>query len=445
MRDAKCTREHMNQRDTLFVKDGQLNICSFKATDLAGKFGTPLYVMDGNYIEEVCLHMIEAVKSYGDGAVAYASKAFATIATTKLMNKLGMWFDAVSGGELYLLRSAGVDPKRIIFHGNAKTVQEIVEGVESGVGLFVIDSTSEIDRLDKIAGERGAKQDVLIRINPLVSAHTHTAVQTAAPMSKFGFDIQGNAIDYIKDIISRQNLCFKGLHIHIGSQIYDHSAYEIAVDKIAEFVRKLHDDGIDVDVVDLGGGYGVYYFGNDPKFTPARYAYTIKNLLFYFDVCLRERGLGKPFVIIEPGRSIVGEAGVTLYTVNAIKNFEGVKKYVAIDGGMFENPRHALYGSQYTAVVCNKADMPKTDVVTIAGKCCESGDVISTDVPLQKAEVGDVVAVFTTGAYNYSMASNYNLNPVPPVVLVKDDQAELIVKGQSYEDMLRNNIVPEWI
>lgn len=434
----------MNSRGTLFVADGKLNIGNFEASALARKYGTPLYVMDGDHIENLCKKMIDAVATYGDGAVAYASKAFATIATTRLMDKVGMWFDAVSGGELHLLLTSGVNPKHIIFHGNAKTEREIREGVSADVGYFVIDSISEIDRLDVEAGRQGKKQEVLVRINPLVSAHTYSAVQTAAPNSKFGFDIEKEALDYVKDINSRKNLVFKGLHIHIGSQIYDHSSYDVAVDKMVDFIVKLGEVGIDCHTLDLGGGYGVYYTDEDPKFTPESTANIVKNILARLAGKVAEKGLGKPFVIVEPGRSIVGEAGITLYTVNAIKDF-GEKKYVAIDGGMFENPRHALYDSQYSAIVCDKADEPMTDKVTLAGKCCESGDIIAEDVPLQRAEVGDVVAVFTTGAYNYSMASNYNLNAVPPVVMVKGDKDDLIVKGQTYEDILRNNVVPEWI
>ncbi len=439
------TQIEMNVRETLFVSDGKLNIGKFTATSLAERFGTPLYVMDGDYILDVCNKMMESFDSYGPGAVAYASKAFATIATTRLMNSAGMWFDAVSGGELYLLLKAGVDPKHILFHGNAKTKKEVEEGVSANIGYFVIDSTSEIDFVDSESQKQGKIQDVLVRINPLVSAHTYAAVQTAAPASKFGFDINGNALDYIKDIKSRKNLNFKGLHFHIGSQIYDHSSYDMAVEKITDFMKLLKDEGIVCDVLDLGGGYGVYYTEDDPKFTATRYAFTVKSILIFLSVCLNEKGLKRPFVIVEPGRSIVGEAGVTLYTVNAIKNFEGVKKYVAVDGGMFENPRHALYGSKYSAVACDKASEPMTEVVTIAGKCCESGDIIAENVRLQRVEVGDKIAVFTTGAYNYSMASNYNLNAVPPVVLVKGDMADLIVKGQTYEDILRNNLLPEWI
>lgn len=435
----------MNTRDTLCVANGKLMIGQFEATALADRFGTPLYVMDGEYIADVCDKMIAAMTEYGAGAVAFASKAFATTATTKLMSKRGMWFDCVSGGELYLLLKAGVNPKHIIFHGNAKTPREISDGLDAEIGFFAIDSLSEIERLDASACERGIVADVLVRVNPCVSAHTYEAVQTAAPNSKFGFDMRGDAVEQIKYIASKKNLCFKGLNMHIGSQIYDHSSYVEAINIAADFMLKLKEEGIKVDVLDLGGGFGIYYTEEDPKFTAKRYAYTIKNIAEMLAEKLEEKGLEKPFLIFEPGRSVVGEAGVTLYTVNAIKDFPGVKKYVAVDGGMFDNPRHALYQSQYSAVVCARASSEATDTVTLAGKCCESGDIIAADIPLQPAEVGDIVAVFSTGAYNYSMASNYNLNAIPPVVLVCGDKADYIVKPQTYEDLTRNNLVPEWL
>ncbi len=436
----------MNSRQSLCVKDGNLHIGAFSATSLASKFGTPLYVMDAQYIRSVCDAFLSAMKEYGNGAVAYASKAFCTVATTKLMASMGMWFDAVSGGEIYLLKNAGVDMSKVIFHGNAKTANEIDEGVKAGVGYFAIDSNQEIENLEKFASKNGVKQKVLIRINPCVSAHTFEAVQTAAPQSKFGFTIDnGNAKDAILAIKSCQNLEFCGLHMHIGSQIYDYSAYDMAIEVITNFVKELFDDGIKIDVLDIGGGYGVYYTDEDPKFTPNRYGYTLQNILNKLKTEFQSKGLELPFVIVEPGRSVVGEAGVTLYSVTAIKDFPNVKKYVAVNGGMFDNPRYALYESKYSAIITSKADEPQQDVVTIAGKCCESGDIIAKEVALQRAEVGDILCVFSTGAYNYSMASNYNLNAIPPVVLVDGDKADYIVKPQTYQDIVRNNQVPEWL
>ena len=435
----------MNTRDTLFVKDNDLYMGGFKATDLAAKFGTPLYVMDAAYIAEVADAFVSAMKTYGEGGVAFANKAFATVATAKLAAKHGLWFDVVSGGELYLVKQAGVDMKKVLFHGNNKTPREIDEGIAAGVGYFVIDSFNEIELLDKKAAEAGAPQDVLVRINPLVTAHTYEAVVTAAPGSKFGFAVDGDAFETVKDIVSRKGLRFRGLHVHIGSQIYDHSSYDRAVEVITAFMRRLADEGIETDILDMGGGYGIYYTEKDPHFTPRRYAYTVENIGRKVAECAEKEGIKKPFLIVEPGRSIVGEAGVTLYTVGAIKDFPGIRKYVAVDGGMFENPRYALYESEYSAVVANRAGEPATETVTLAGKCCESGDIVAKDIPLQHAETGDIVAVFSTGAYNYSMASNYNLNAVPPVVLVDGDRADYIVRPQTYEDLLRNNEVPDWM
>ena len=317
--------------------------------------------------------------------------------------------------------------------------------MEAGIGYFVVDSLNELEILDSAAKARGMKQKVLVRVNPGVSAHTYEAVVTAAPFSKFGFDVHGDAADVVKDIVSREGLEFCGLHVHIGSQIYDHSSYDTAIDIVTDFMKKLSEDGVATDILDMGGGYGIYYTDEDPKFTPERYAYTVESIAARVREKAAEKGLSEPFIIVEPGRSIVGEAGVTLYTVGAVKDFPGVKKYVAVDGGMFDNPRYALYGSVYSAMIANKADRPAEEKVTIAGKCCESGDLIGKDIPLQHAETGDILAVFSTGAYNYSMASNYNLNAIPPVVLVDGDRADYIVRPQTYEDLLRNNTVPEWL
>lgn len=435
----------MNTRETLYVKDGNLYIGSFKATDLASRFGTPLYVMDAAYIKEVCAAFVKAVSTYGDGAVAFANKAFATLATAKIAAAQGLWFDVVSGGELYLVKTAGADMKKVLFHGNNKTPQEIKEGIDAGIGYFVVDSLHELDLLATETERRGIVQKVLVRVNPGVTAHTHEAVATATPLSKFGFGVDSDAASVIKRIVATEGLEYCGIHVHIGSQIYEHSSYDAAIDIAVGFLASLAKENIVTKVLDMGGGYGIYYTDEDPKFTPRRYAYTVENIGKRVAAKVAETGIEKPFLIVEPGRSIVGEAGVTLYTVGAIKDFPGVRKYVAVDGGMFDNPRYALYESKYSAIIADKASQPADEKVIIAGKCCESGDLIAKDVPLQHAEAGDILAVFSTGAYNYSMASNYNLNAVPPVVLVEGDRADYIVKPQTYSDLLRNNEVPDWL
>ncbi len=435
----------MNTRNTLFIENGCLHIGGFEATQLVQKFGTPLYVMDGEYLREVALAYVKSINEYGSGAVAYASKAFLSIATSKILSKCGLWFDSVSGGEVYALYKAGVDMSHVMFHGNNKTPNEIELAIDHKLGYFVIDSYDEIENINKIAGQKNVVQKVLIRVNPCVSAHTFAAVQTAAPQSKFGFEIEKEALKVVKLIMSKPNLKFEGLHIHIGSQIYEHSAYDLAIEKILNLVKVLKEENISINILDLGGGYGIYYTDEDPKFTPNRYGYILKNICDKVKELCKKMSLDLPFLVVEPGRSIVGEAGITLYTVGTIKDFSPIKKYVAVDGGMFENPRYALYDAKYSATICEKASLPQTDKVTIVGKCCESGDIIAADIPLQKAEVGDTVAVFSTGAYNYSMASNYNFNAIPPVVLVDGTKADYIVKPQTYEDLLRNNVVPEWL
>ncbi len=436
----------MNTRNTLFTKDNNLFIGKINAIDLAKKFGTPLYIIDQTSMTDVADAFYGVMSEYGQGAITYASKAFCSVATTKILSKHGMWFDAVSGGEVYLLQSAGVDMSKIVFHGNNKTLTEIDEALDAGVGIFAIDSYTEIENLNKIASEKGIVQDVIIRLNPCIEAHTHKAVQTATPTSKFGFLMDNGEAERVIGLIGQKsNLNFKGIHWHIGSQIYDHTSYDQAIEKTIAYMSDMKSKGIKFDIVDLGGGYGVYYTDKDPKFTPKRYSYILKNIVTKVkDECIKA-GLDLPFLIVEPGRSIIAEAGVTLYTVGAIKQFENGKKYLAIDGGMFENPRYALYESEYSAINCNKADEVQDEIVSLAGKCCESGDIVAKDIPMQKSEVGDIVAVMSTGAYNYSMSSNYNLNKIPPVVLVDGDKADYIVKPQTYQDLVRNNCTPEWI
>lgn len=435
----------MNLRDTLCIKGGRLFIGGCDTVELAKKYGTPLYVLDEQYVREVMRAYVEGLSEYGDFAVAYASKALSCIAMYKIVKSEGLWTDVVSGGEFYATQKAGVDPEHIVMHGNNKTPKELTEAVKAGVGRVVLDGFDEIARLDEICGKENKTQKVLLRVNPLVEAHTHAAVQTAKPDSKFGVIIGGEATKAVLDIKSRKNLIFDGLHCHIGSQIFDYSAYELAVEAMVKFIASLNKEGVEVNVLNMGGGFGIYYAGEDPKFTPQRYAHTVRNLALLIENAVKKYNVKKPFLIVEPGRSIVGEAGITLYTVGTIKEIKGIRKYVAIDGGMFENPRFALYGSVYTAINALRADKPFTQKVAICGKCCESGDMIGVDIDLQDTEVGDIVAVFSTGAYNYSMASNYNMNAIPPTVMVKDGRADYIVKPQSYEDLLRLNAVPEWI
>ena len=438
----------MNYRDTMNVNGkGHLQIGGVDAVDLVAKYGTPLYVMDESYIRQVCRAFRETVeRTYGEGGVAYASKAFSCKAIYEIAKQENMYIDVVSGGEIYTADSVGFDMKKAYFHGNNKLVSEIELALQTGVGTFVVDSFDEIDLLDGICGEKGKVQKVIVRVNPGVEAHTHSFIQTAKVDSKFGFGVKnGYADEAIDKILTKKNLRFAGLHCHIGSQIFDKQAFALAVDVVTDYVAELKKRGIEVDELNFGGGFGVYYSGDDPKYDVAEYCGYVALLTSSLKNAVEKKGIKKPFFMIEPGRSIVGEAGVTLYSVGAIKDIKGVRKYLAIDGGMTDNIRPALYDAKYDAVIANRATEKATEIVSVAGKCCESGDIILKDVALPQAKRGDIIAVFTTGAYNYSMSSNYNRNPIPPVVFVKDGKSAYAVKPQTYEDLVRNDVSLEYI
>ena len=381
----------------------------------------------------------------GNGLVLYASKAFSCEAIYAIAKQEKIGVDVVSGGELYTAMQAGFPAEKITMHGNNKLPREISYALDCGVGTIVLDEYSEADLLEAEAEKRGIVQNVLIRINPGVEAHTHAYVQTATPDSKFGFSIaSGAAQQFTQYVLGKKHLRLMGYHCHIGSQIFEKQSFVLAVQKdlafMAEVKRAL---GFEAEVLNMGGGFGIWYTDEDAKIDVSGYREYLRALLAAVREGCREHGLKLPFINIEPGRSIVGEAGITLYTVGAIKEIPGIRKYLAIDGGMFDNPRYALYQSKYTAVLANRANETPTEIVALAGKCCESGDLIGTEFNLPKAKIGDLVAVLSTGAYNYSMASNYNRNFIPAAVLVKDGKAEYIVKPQTYEDLVRNDMIPE--
>ena len=440
----------MNQRETLKInKKGHLEIGGCDAVDLAKNFGTPLYVFDENYIRAMMRVYRDTIgKEYGGhGLVLYASKAFSCVAMYKIAAQENIGVDVVSGGELYTALKAGFPADKIYMHGNNKLVRELELAVESGVGTIVVDAYDEADMLDELCKKAGRKQDVLIRINPGVEAHTHAFVQTARTDSKFGFSVSDGTAEKITSyILKKSNLNLKGYHCHIGSLFFVKQSFVLAAEKAMDFIAKIKKDtGFEAETLNIGGGFGIWYTDEDAKIDVSGYAAYLEALISAVKNKAEELGLGKPFLVIEPGRSIVGEAGVTLYTVGAIKDIPGIKKYVAIDGGMFDNPRYALYQSKYTVLLANRAAEPCTEKVTIAGKCCESGDIIAVDVPLPEAKRGDIAAVLSTGAYNYSMASNYNRNFIPPAVLVKDGRADYIIKPQTYEDIVRNDVLPDYL
>ena len=437
----------MNERETLKINTkGHLEIGGADCVELAKRFSTPLYVFDEAYIRKMMRIYRDTIeREYnGNGLVLYASKAFSCQAIYRIADEENIGIDVVSGGELYTAKQAGFPTGKICMHGNNKLAHEIEEAIDAGVGYIVADAYSEIDKIDTEAKKRGVVQKILLRINPGIEAHTHAFVQTATTDSKFGFSIQdGTAESVTKYALSKTNVCLHGYHCHIGSQIFEKQSFVLAVEKCMDFAAQMRNkNGFTLKTLNLGGGFGVWYTDEDRKIPAEGYAEYVEALITAVKEKASAYKMPLPFLLIEPGRSIVGEAGITLYTVGAIKDIPGVKKYVAVDGGMFDNPRYALYQSKYTPVLANRANEENTEIVTIAGKCCESGDLIAVNVALPKAKTGDILAVLSTGAYNYSMAMNYNRNLIPPCILVKDGQAEYIVKPQTYEDLNRNDVVP---
>ena len=432
----------MKERESLQVhKNGHLYIGGCDCVELAQKYGTPLYVMDEAYIRSVCRGYTRLLQAeYPDSRVVFASKAFSSLAIYSIVQSEGLGADVVSGGELYTAIKAGMPADGIYFHGNNKSPAELAYAVREGVHAVVIDSLYEIELLDGIAQAAGKIQNVSVRVNPGIDAHTHRFIQTTRPDSKFGFSVgDGTAQKVIEGLADKKHLRFVGLHCHIGSQIFERKPFALAVEKMTDFMVKLADKGIAVKELNMGGGYGVTYTAEDKPLQPWEYAAVIVETL---KACVAQKHIAAPTLILEPGRSIVGEAGITLYTVGAIKEIKDIKKYIAVDGGMFENPRVALYQSKYDAILANRALDPAEEKVTVAGKCCESGDILIDEIALPRARSGDILAVFTTGAYHYSMASNYNRNPVPPVVLVNEGQSDYIVMPQSYDDIIARDRIP---
>lgn len=411
------------------------------AVDLAKKYGTPLYVLDEDLVRENSRTYKGAIDKYygGKGLVLYASKALSCKHIYKTVMEEGLGVDVVSGGELYTAHKAGFPMDKVYFHGNNKTYDELELAVTLGVSHIVVDNENELYMLDEIAGKKGTVQNIMFRIKPGVDAHTHDFVKTGQIDSKFGVALEnGEAFEIVEKALSCKNVNLDGFHCHIGSQIFDvepfcHSA-EVMLEFMAE-VKKRY--GKEVTRLNLGGGFGVKYVEGDD---PISYDLYIKEVSAVVYKKAEELSIKVPFILMEPGRSIVANAGITLYTVGNVKDIKDVRKYVSIDGGMGDNPRYILYGAEYTSVVANRANAPYDDVATIVGKCCESGDIIIENGQVQKIEEGDILAVLTTGAYNYSMSSNYNRIPRPAMVRVKGGEDKVIIKRETYEDIIRNDI-----
>ena len=419
---------------------GNLSIGGVDASELAKEFKTPLYVMDQELIETTIDKMKKAFQSNRfDTQIAYAGKAFLSMGMLKLVDAKELDLDVVSGGELYTAYKAGFPMDRVHLHGNNKTVEELEMAIEFGIKEIVIDNEDEIDKIERICREKGKKQAVLVRIDPGIEAHTHHYIKTSGLTSKFGISLfQDNLFDIIKRLNDSEWIEFKGFHTHIGSQIFQSAFFIFALDEIFKYLDKLKKElGIVVHTVNMGGGFGVYYKeGDDPK--PIEEV--LSEIITYTEAMEIKYQIGFKELCIEPGRSIVGNAGTTLYEVGGIKETVGGKTYVFIDGGMSDNIRTALYQAEYEAGVVNKINDTDVREITLAGKLCESGDIIIEKGKLPKAtEIGDIVAVTTTGAYCYTMSSNYNRMMRPAVVFVKDGKAKVAVKRETLDDLIRND------
>ena len=420
---------------------GHLTIGGCDTVRLAEEFGTPVYVFDENEIRKNLRTFRDSMNEYygGNGLAVYASKAFNCKEMCRICAQEGTGIDVVSGGELYTALSVGFPAENIVFHGNNKTYSELCTAVENGVGRIVVDNIDELETLSRIAAEKGKTAGIMFRIKPGIDAHTHDFIKTGQIDSKFGFALEtGEAMEAVKKALSTPNVKLRGLHCHIGSQIFDIDPFELAAKVMLELFKAVKDEtGVELEELNLGGGFGIKYLESE---CPRPYGEYMKNVSAVVREYCNKLGLKMPFVIIEPGRSVVGAAGLTLYTVGCVKNIPDIRTYVSVDGGMADNPRYALYRADYEIICANKANEDRSEIVTVAGKCCESGDLIQENTKLQKAESGDILAVLSTGAYNYSMASNYNRIPRPPVVMVKDGEARIVVKRETYEQVSANDI-----
>ena len=426
--------------DNLSVKDGVLYFADYNTSELAKKYGTPLMLLDEKKIRNTMRVYKNAMEKYfGEGSKPlYASKALSFVGIYQIAKEEGINTDIVSIGELYTAIKAGFPLENAFFHGNAKSDSDIKFACENGIGYFIVDTYDELYAINKIAGELGIKQKILLRLTPGIDPHTHSAIATGKVDSKFGTAIEtGQAFEIVKTATELSNIDLRGFHAHIGSQIFDVKPFCDSADIMIRFVGEVKDTlGFDTEILNLGGGFGVRYVENDPIID---YAENIRLISEHINEYCEENDLPKPTILMEPGRSIVADSGMTLYTALSVKEITGYKNYVAIDGGMTDNPRYALYQSNYTVLTSNKMDECASYECTIAGRNCESGDLIQENVKIAKPKRGDNIAVLVTGAYNYSMASNYNRVPRPAVVMLGDTD-RVVIKRETPEDVSRLDV-----
>ena len=422
-------------------ENGNLSFAGIDTIELAKEYGTPLYLIDENKIRENCNIYKNALKKYfGENALAlYASKAASFKKIYEIMKDEKMGIDVVSSGEIYTALKAGISLENAYFHGNNKTDFDVEYAIKNKIGYFVVDNMEELNAIEAESAKQDIIQKVLLRLTPGIDIHTYEAVKTGKVDSKFGTAIEtGQAEELVKYTQTLDNIELCGFHCHIGSQVFDSDTYlkssEIMLRFLADVESKL---GYQTKQLNIGGGYGVRYTEDDPVIDIDA---NIKKVAKFIKNRVEELSIPMPKILMEPGRSIMADSGMTLYTVGTVKTITGYKSYVSVDGGMTDNPRYALYKSPYTVMLANKAGEKADTKYSVVGRCCESGDIIQEDVMLPKATRGDTVAVLTTGAYNYSMASNYNRIPRPPVVMIKDKKDYLAVKRESFEDLTSNDL-----
>ncbi len=429
--------------DSLSVNNiGHLTIGGADVVSLTEKYGTPLYIMDEEKIRRTCKLYIDAMSQcYGERfSVHYASKAFSTKAIYKIIEEEGLGADVVSGGELFTALAANFPSEKISFHGNNKTREEISFALKNNIKEFIVDNREELYAINEEAEKLSQVANISFRVKPGVDAHTHDFVKTGQIDSKFGVALEnGEAFEIVSDALKLKNIRLIGLHCHIGSQIFDSEPFAHAASIMMKFIAKIKNElGFEVSGLNLGGGFGVRYVEKDD---PQKIISSVRN---FTDVVKKEAaalGLSLPFLSIEPGRSIVADAGITVYTVGSVKKIEGIRTYVSVDGGMTDNPRYALYHSEYSMLLPHRPLEEPVNTYTIAGRNCESGDLLGENIQLPEISAGDMLAVLTTGAYNYSMSSNYNRVPRPPVVMIKGGKDRLVVKRETYDDLISNDLL----
>lgn len=422
------------------IINGVLHIGGISVEKLRDEYGTPLYIMDQKLIEDNMKKYKEYfVSEKFKTQVIYATKAFLNIGMCQLVNKFGLGVDAVSDGELFTIKHSGFPMENVYMHGNNKSDLELEMCIDYGVGTIIVDSFSELKKLEEICRIKKEKVKVLLRVNPGIEAHTHEYIKTSKDSSKFGETIYEDKIyDIIKEFQKSEYVELLGFHCHIGSQIFDTKAFYEEIETMMKFIETVKEKlNFNTRVLNLGGGFGIYYVQGDKELN---IPHIMKKMVEILENKLDEYEISLEKVIIEPGRSIVGNAGTTIYTVGGTKITHSGKKYIFVDGGMADNIRPALYQAEYEGCIANKMNEKTSDEVTVAGKCCESGDMLIKDTFMAEAQAGDILAVATTGAYNYSMASNYNRLRKPAVVLVKDGKSRLLVRRETYEDLIRNDV-----